>query len=287
MWYNTAGTPSGGVISPLLSNICRRPLVRHEVLDRWFAETVQPLMKGKSFMVRYADGAITGCGLKEDTGRIMKAAALQFAKYGLTSDPWSATPGDTADEAPAFPGCSLGLAGVIFNAVRSFTCGKPAPKPAGGFDPGRLNIALPPGKDGLEKVQVSYTMSFYRLPAFLLCFQVFHQKINLPEYIILQGIIQLLEIRRKLFQARIDGLIEHGPRAGFKPLRTDIVGYGNQFDDEIIYPAPVRLNFTQICPAQFEVIGEFFLCIPKGFPRLNNPPVYLFIPIQLIPFLKY
>jgi retron-type reverse transcriptase len=35
--YNTAGTPRGGVISPIPSNI-----YLHEVLDNWFVETVQP-----------------------------------------------------------------------------------------------------------------------------------------------------------------------------------------------------------------------------------------------------
>jgi group II intron reverse transcriptase/maturase len=79
--YPGKGTPQGGVISPLLSNI-----YLHEVLDKWFVKTVQPLLKGKSFMVRYADDAIIGCEQKEDADRIMKVLALRFAKYGLTSD---------------------------------------------------------------------------------------------------------------------------------------------------------------------------------------------------------
>ncbi|MDR3336769.1 MAG: group II intron reverse transcriptase/maturase, partial [Treponema sp.] len=59
--YSEKGTPQGGVISPLLSNI-----YLHEVLDKWFVETVKPLLKGKSFMMRYADDAIIGCENKED-----------------------------------------------------------------------------------------------------------------------------------------------------------------------------------------------------------------------------
>ena len=91
------GTPQGGVISPLLSNI-----YLHEVLDTWFVETVKPLMKGKTFIVRYADDAIIGCEKKSnlwfaDADRILKVLALRFAKYGLTSDLWSAAPGE--DEA--------------------------------------------------------------------------------------------------------------------------------------------------------------------------------------------
>ena len=45
-----AGTPQGGVISPLLANI-----YLHEVLDVWFEREVKPRLKGPGFLVRYAD----------------------------------------------------------------------------------------------------------------------------------------------------------------------------------------------------------------------------------------
>jgi retron-type reverse transcriptase len=80
--YSEKGTPQGGVISPLLSNI-----YLHEVPGRWFVETVKPLLKGKSFMVRYADDAIIGCEKKEDADRIMKVLALRFAKYSPDHTP--------------------------------------------------------------------------------------------------------------------------------------------------------------------------------------------------------
>ncbi|MDR1444972.1 MAG: group II intron reverse transcriptase/maturase [Treponema sp.] len=76
------GSPQGGVISPLLSNV-----YLHEVLDEWFDQTVQPRLEGKSFMVRYADDAVIGCEKKEDADRIMKVLALRFEKYGLTIHP--------------------------------------------------------------------------------------------------------------------------------------------------------------------------------------------------------
>ena len=53
--YPEAGTPQGGVISPLLSNI-----YLHEVLDEWFEAAVCPRLKGRGFMVRYADDFVMG-----------------------------------------------------------------------------------------------------------------------------------------------------------------------------------------------------------------------------------
>ena len=48
-----AGTPQGGVISPLLANI-----YLHEVLDKWFERDVKPRLRGRAFMVRYADDLV-------------------------------------------------------------------------------------------------------------------------------------------------------------------------------------------------------------------------------------
>jgi hypothetical protein len=80
--YPERGTPQGGVISPLLSN-----LYLHEVLDDWFVKVVQPRMKGKTFMVRYADDAVIGCENHEDAERILKVLAARFEKYGLQLHP--------------------------------------------------------------------------------------------------------------------------------------------------------------------------------------------------------
>ena len=44
------GTPQGGVVSPLLSN-----LYLHYVLDQWFEQEVRPRLRGKALLVRYAD----------------------------------------------------------------------------------------------------------------------------------------------------------------------------------------------------------------------------------------
>jgi len=76
------GTPQGGVISPLLSN-----LFLHEVLDDWFVKVVKPRMRGKASMVRYADDAVIMCEMKEDAERIYKVLGARFEKYGLKIHP--------------------------------------------------------------------------------------------------------------------------------------------------------------------------------------------------------
>lgn len=80
--YPEDGTPQGGVISPLLSNI-----YLHEVLDRWYEEEVRPRLKGRSFLVRYADDFVIGCEQEEDAKRMLEVLPKRFTKYGLTIHP--------------------------------------------------------------------------------------------------------------------------------------------------------------------------------------------------------
>jgi group II intron reverse transcriptase/maturase len=80
--YPEAGTPQGGVISPLLSNI-----YLHEVLDKWFHETVMPLMDGKAFMVRFADDFVMGFAEKRDAERVLAVLGKRLAKFGLELHP--------------------------------------------------------------------------------------------------------------------------------------------------------------------------------------------------------
>jgi len=80
--YPEQGTPQGGVISPLLANI-----YLHEVLDQWFDEEVKPRLKGRSFMVRYADDAVLGFERQQDAERVFAVLAKRFEKYALTLHP--------------------------------------------------------------------------------------------------------------------------------------------------------------------------------------------------------
>jgi group II intron reverse transcriptase/maturase len=76
------GTPQGGVVSPLLSN-----LYLHEVLDRWFEHEVKPRLRGRAFAIRFADDATLVFEREEDARRVLTVLAKRFAKYGLRLHP--------------------------------------------------------------------------------------------------------------------------------------------------------------------------------------------------------
>jgi RNA-directed DNA polymerase len=76
------GSPQGGVVSPMLSNI-----FLHSVLDEWFERDVQPRLKGRSFLIRYADDFVMGFSCEEDARRVMDVLPKRFEKYGLTIHP--------------------------------------------------------------------------------------------------------------------------------------------------------------------------------------------------------
>ena len=71
-----AGTPPGGVISPLLANI-----YLHGVLDEWFARQVKPRLRGRADLVRYADDFVIAFELEEDARRVMDVLPKRFGKY--------------------------------------------------------------------------------------------------------------------------------------------------------------------------------------------------------------
>jgi len=80
--YPEAGTPQGGVISPLLANI-----FLHEVLDVWFERDIKPRLKGRAVLIRYADDAVLGFSLEEDARRVLTVLPKRFGKYGLHLHP--------------------------------------------------------------------------------------------------------------------------------------------------------------------------------------------------------
>lgn len=80
--YPEAGTPQGGVISPLLANV-----YLHEVIDKWFANEVKPRLQGQADLVRYADDFVIVFASEEDARRVMDVLPKRLARYGLTLHP--------------------------------------------------------------------------------------------------------------------------------------------------------------------------------------------------------
>jgi retron-type reverse transcriptase len=80
--YPEKGTPQGGVISPLLANI-----FLHHVLDDWFEREVKPRMKGRVYLIRFADDFVIACELANDARRLMPVLTKRFGRFGLQLHP--------------------------------------------------------------------------------------------------------------------------------------------------------------------------------------------------------
>ena len=76
------GTPQGGVVSPLLSNI-----FLHEVLDTWFKKEVKPRLNGPAFLVRYADDFVLVFADLRDAQRVMAVLPKRMGRFGLALHP--------------------------------------------------------------------------------------------------------------------------------------------------------------------------------------------------------
>ncbi len=80
--YATEGTPQGGVISPILSNV-----FLHHVLDRWFEEEVRPRLSGEATLVRFADDFVLTFETHHDAKRVWEVLGKRLGRYGLTLHP--------------------------------------------------------------------------------------------------------------------------------------------------------------------------------------------------------
>ena len=79
---SATGTPQGGVISPLLANI-----YLHYVLDEWWQGEVQPRLRGRAFLIRYADDFVMVFTCEDDARRVLEVLPKRFEKFGLQLHP--------------------------------------------------------------------------------------------------------------------------------------------------------------------------------------------------------
>jgi RNA-directed DNA polymerase len=76
------GTPQGGSISVLLSN-----LYLHYVLDLWFERVVRGRLRGEARLVRYIDDFVICFQYREDAIRVETALRRRLEKFSLTLEP--------------------------------------------------------------------------------------------------------------------------------------------------------------------------------------------------------
>jgi RNA-directed DNA polymerase len=80
--YADEGTPQGGVVSPMLSNI-----FLHYALDEWFESEVRPRLAGSCTLVRYADDFVMTFKTHRDAKRVLEVLGKRLERYGLALHP--------------------------------------------------------------------------------------------------------------------------------------------------------------------------------------------------------
>lgn len=76
------GTPQGGSISVLLSNV-----YLHYVLDLWFDRIVKPRLRGDARLVRYIDDFVICFQHRSDALQVEEALRQRLGKFGLSLEP--------------------------------------------------------------------------------------------------------------------------------------------------------------------------------------------------------
>jgi group II intron reverse transcriptase/maturase len=76
------GIGQGQIISPLLANV-----YLHFVLDQWIEQDVKAHLRGKVFVIRYADDAVFCFQYRQDAEKVLQVLPKRFARFGLILHP--------------------------------------------------------------------------------------------------------------------------------------------------------------------------------------------------------
>jgi RNA-directed DNA polymerase len=76
------GTPQGGNLSPMLSNV-----FLHYVLDLWFEKRMKRQVRGACFLVRYADDFVCLVQYQDDAQAMLLALRERFTQFDLALHP--------------------------------------------------------------------------------------------------------------------------------------------------------------------------------------------------------
>lgn len=77
-----AGTPQGGIVSPVLANV-----YLHYALDLWFERAVKPRCNGQALIIRYADDYVCAFQYQADAERFYRVMPQRLEKFGLRVAP--------------------------------------------------------------------------------------------------------------------------------------------------------------------------------------------------------
>ncbi|PEC50973.1 group II intron reverse transcriptase/maturase [Bacillus sp. AFS077874] len=81
-YVSETGTPQGGSISVLLSNI-----YLHYVLDLWFERAIKPRLKGEAYLIRYIDDFVVCFQFRSDALRFGEVLKKRLTKFSLELEP--------------------------------------------------------------------------------------------------------------------------------------------------------------------------------------------------------
>jgi len=77
-----SGTTQGSVLSPLLGNV-----YLHYVLDLWFESEIRPRLRGRAYLIRYADDFVIVFEDRRDAECVMAVLPKRVERFGLTLHP--------------------------------------------------------------------------------------------------------------------------------------------------------------------------------------------------------
>jgi group II intron reverse transcriptase/maturase len=103
------GTPQGGLVSPVLSNI-----YLHYVLDLWFEERFARCCAGKAYLIRYADDYVACFEHEADARAFLEAMAARLAQFDLEVEP-------SKTALLAFGSAMLGRSRAEYEGPRTFS----------------------------------------------------------------------------------------------------------------------------------------------------------------------
>lgn len=76
---SSIGTPQGGNLSPVITNI-----YLHYILDNWFEARFKPKARGYVQLIRYCDDFVVACQNEYESRRFLKELEERFSRFGLS-----------------------------------------------------------------------------------------------------------------------------------------------------------------------------------------------------------